>query len=310
MSVLKGTTSFYDYSISDIIEHNLRQMLIYGLIERGAYTTVPLSSSYAILQNTSDPRFGVRKMYEGMGPSWVWQSGVAVPNGYTRPFLASGVYVNNVFYPTSTSGAYAHTIDYEHGRVIFNSSLPVGSVVKCEYVFNDIAVCLTNEKSWKTIVNDYLTKFLQASTTAPSGISSSIKEDRVWLPAVFIEVRGLADNKGLQLGGGEVQTFDAYFHIFAEEPKTRNALMDLLNDQIQHTVDLYNINTAPFNFTSKGALASDRKEYPSLASRNGAHFFTYCKFIDTDGQIIQNTVGIFRGESHAVLEIDRYLSTY
>ncbi len=310
MSVLKGRTAFYDYSVSDVVEHNLREMLIYGLIERGAYTKVSLDSSYSTLQATYDPRYGVRKVYEGLGPSWVWQSGAGIPDGYEPLFQVSGVYVGSTFYGLATSGTYAHTIDYQHGRVIFNNSLPANSVVKCEYIINDVNVQLTSDNSWKTLVTQYMEKYLGGTTSAPSGISTSIKEDRVWLPALFIEVRGLDNSTGLELGGGEIQEFNAYFHVFAEESKTRNAIVDLLNSQINHTINLFDINETPPNFTQRGSVNPSGHEYPYFTNRDNGYFFTFCNVLETKGGAIQGSVDLFRGEVSMVLEIDRYISTY
>ena len=57
MSVLRGTKSFYDYEISDILVENLRQMYSYGFIEMGAFTNIQFNSKaseYTILKSVYD----------------------------------------------------------------------------------------------------------------------------------------------------------------------------------------------------------------------------------------------------------------
>src|SRR5688572_24263958 len=114
MPVFKGTKSFYNHEISDIVAQNLKSWLEYGLLEVGAYTPITFdspASGYTVLQRAYDDRYGADRVFEGLG-EWAWESDVSTSiSGLDPVFRVSGVYVDDDFYPLSTSGAYAHTID-------------------------------------------------------------------------------------------------------------------------------------------------------------------------------------------------------
>ena len=311
MGVLKGTRSFYQYSISDEIAYNVQQWLEYGLIENGAYTNIGFdtnASGYATLKRSYDPSLGnAGRVYEGIGPSWVWQSGVSVPTGRTAPYRASGVVVDGTFYSVNSAGAYAHTIDFANGRVVFDTAIDATSVVKCQHVINDVGIYLSNSPQWKTIIDQYVTKFDILDTLQPSGISSILKSNRVWLPCIVVDVQERTQ-QGLQLGGGLSQSFAIFYHVFADNPGTNSALFDLLNDQQDKRLDFFNANTAPFPLDSTGAVSSGLK-YNELAVPGGTYFLTYGYINSSKGGFVGRGGDVFRGEVRQSILVDRYLST-
>jgi len=313
MPVLKGNNNFYDYSVSDVLGENLKQFYIYGLLEKGAYTAAIFSdtetSGQTTLQRSYDPRYGNR-VYEGMGPSWVWQDAASVPSGYASVFQVSGIYVDKTFYPTDTAGIYAHSVDYNNGRIIFDNGISDSVTVECEYVYNDVDILLSDESKWKKIVYDYTSQFNEIGSVQPSGLSSLIKENRGWLPTFVIEIDEIPNINGLQLGGGEKQEFVVRYHVFASNPFVRNRLIDIVHGQFQKVLDLYNINDAPYHFNFDGTLASGALEYSILANRSGSYFYTYAYIQDSNGGKVNSSENLYRAEMKHIVNVDRYLSTY
>ena len=82
----------------------------------------------------------------GFWKNWVWQVGLRlqmadaplVSNMYNSGI--SGVYVDDTFYSSSTTGTYSHKIDYFNGRVIFDNAIPSGSKVQAEHGYKYIVV--------------------------------------------------------------------------------------------------------------------------------------------------------------------------
>jgi len=315
MPTLRGSKNFYEFtSISDILAFNLKEQYEYGLLEKGAYTACEFSntatSGFTKLKRIHDNRYTDGQVYEGIGPSWVWQTGVSVPNGFTQPFQVSGVYIDKTFYPVGTSGQNSFTIDYQFGRVIFDNAKDSNTEIEAEYVINDIALYLSDDPRWKTFIDEYIDKFADASDLAPSGLSVYLKEKRVWLPCLVIEIDELNETTGLQLGGGEIQDFAVQYHIFAEQPFVRNRLGDLVSDQFNSTINLYEINSSTYPFDFDGSLASGVLEYPQLAKRHETHYFTDARVGSVKGGSVGNLVDLYRGEYRNIIEVDRYLSTY
>jgi hypothetical protein len=316
MSVLKGRKSFYDYEVSDALAYNVKTWLDYGLLETGAYTVVnfsnPSTSGYTNLERTYDDRYGGHgRVYEGLGPGWVWENDVTpVDGGIAKPLVASGIRVNNVFYPTgSTSGTYAHTIDFRHGRVIFQSSIPTPDNVQCEYTFRDVATYLVDDPEWKTIESSYLEKFPKMQELSPSGMAQLLKDNRVWLPAVVVEV-GNRTNLPLQQGGGDINVFEVNYHIFSDNSFSNRRLADILNNQYQTTINLYDINNLQFPYRYDGSVPSGSLTYPVLSNREGSHFWTYAYIEETTGGPMHSVSDTYRAEVMHTIQVDRYMITF
>lgn len=313
MSVLKGNKSFYDYEVSDTLAYNLKCWLEYGLLEMGAYTRVNYSlptSGYTNLKRVNDDRYGNNRVFEGLGAGWVWENDVSPIAGIPAPFVASGIHVNNTFYPTATtSGTYGHIVDFRTGRVIFNNSIPSSASVSCEYTFRNIGVYLVDEPQYKTIIERYLEQYQNMETLAPKGLAQKLKEDRVILPSVVVEV-GDRTNEPLQLGGGEINSFSVEYHIFSDNSFTNRRLCDVLNNQYQTTLDLFDVNNLQFPYNYDGSLASGALTYPNLGSRNSPYFWEFARIEATDGGPQPSDTDVHRAEVRHTIGVDRHLITY
>jgi hypothetical protein len=314
MSVLKNTREFYQYDSSDILVHNLSNWISYGLLEAGAYTNVTFSSAmsgYTTLKTSYDDRNGgSRYVYEGLGPSWVWEEDISLLGSSDQPHIPSGIYVNNTFYLTSsTSGNYSHFIDFQNGRVVFNNQLGKNDVVKCEYTFRDVAIYQSDSEQWKTIINEYQSRFDNLNINNPSGLSMTLKDKRVWLPCIVIENESNG-RRGLMLGGGEIEEHRVFYHIFSDLPFTNKKLSDLLNNQQQTVLNLYNINTAPFPYEYNGSLNPSGVDYKTLSNKNNDNFWTHAFISNSFGSPIESKFDLHRAEVVQEIEIDRYIYTY
>lgn len=314
MSVFKGNRSFYKFEISDILSYNLKNWVDYGLLELGAYTAAKFdlpTSGLTNLKAVYDPRYGgAGRVYEGMGPSWAWETDVSTVSGAndSNVFQVSGVYINNTFYPIGTSGVYSFYVDYLNGRVIFDNAQS-GINVKAEYVFRDIDVFSIDSHKWKTIVDEYSKRFEDLEELSPSGMASILKEHRVWLPCVVVDVRE-TQPRPLQLGGGEIVDAEIDYHIFSENSYVNRRIGDTLNNQYHKRLNLYDISSAPHPYYANGALYSGALTYPQLANRHSEYFWTNAHIDESmilpmrdDGDLYRSTI------THSI-STDRYLSTY
>lgn len=143
MTSLLGIHNYGNAQESDIVKYSFQTFLDWGFVNAGAYTNINLSNSDINSQNksslrlVSDPNFTTGRVWETFHRNLVWESGV---NQTTQPIQISGVYVNNTFYPKSTSGTYAYYIDYPNGKVVFNNALPTTTSVKMEYSYKNVYV--------------------------------------------------------------------------------------------------------------------------------------------------------------------------
>ncbi len=276
---LKGFDSVFDTTLNNELQDNIVEFLEWSLLEKGNYMNVSLGElspegiDYSKLRISSNSSFPSGKAWEGFRQNWIWQSGVSynpppiVGNNHAIPGI-SGVYVNNVFYPSNTSGTYAHKVDYFNGRVVFNNTIPTNSVVKAEYSYRYINVVYANSLPWLTEVQYSSLNLGEDFDDLNKGKYDIPAEARIQLPAIAIEIVPRRTLKGYQLGGGQWVDTDILFHCLAEDEYTRNKLVDIISLQNDKTIYMFNSNaiarSGSFPLDYHGFPVSGALRYPDL----------------------------------------------
>lgn len=276
---LKGFDSVFDTTLNNELQDNIVEFLEWSLLEKGNYMNVSLGElspegiDYSKLRISSNSSFPSGKAWEGFRQNWIWQSGVSynpppiVGNNHAIPGI-SGIYVNNVFYPSNTSGTYAHKVDYFNGRVVFNNTIPTNSVVKAEYSYRYINVVYANSLPWLTEVQYSSLNLGEDFDDLNKGKYDIPAEARIQLPAIAIEIVPRRTLKGYQLGGGQWVDTDILFHCLAEDEYTRNKLVDIISLQNDKTIYMFNSNaiarSGSFPLDYHGFPVSGALRYPDL----------------------------------------------
>jgi hypothetical protein len=262
---LKGVTDIGDSLLNDQLESNLIAFFDWGLINVGAFFNTVLADDKSRLRPIDDPRYVAGTMWEPYRNNIVWETGIEYKQ---QPIRISGVYVNNAFYPTSTTGVYSHYFDYEQGRLVFNNPVSTNSVVKMEYTaryFN----FTTADAPWfrQVMFNSFRVddnQFLQFG----SGVWSVLGQNRVQLPAVVVECVPKRTFEGYQIGGGQIIKQDILYHIFTENPWDRKTVLDIISYQNMKTIHSFDNNLLAeqnkFPFDDNGALVSGALTYPEM----------------------------------------------
>jgi hypothetical protein len=273
---LKGFTNVFSSTITNDIQDSLIEYFDWSLLEKGNYFNVSLGETidgndYSILKISNNANYAPGAAWESFRKNWVWQSGVnyspspVVGFDVSKPGV-SGVYVNDIFYSSDTSGQYSHYIDYYHGRVIFNSPIPTGSKVQVEHSYKWINVDYSNSVPWL--------REIQQNTLTPGDFLKNKDlwnlppESRIQLPIIAIEMVPTRSFEGYQLGGGQWIRTDVLFHCIAEDDITRNKLIDIVSLQNDGTINLFNSNLIyqnnDFPLDYRGCPVSGAKRYPDL----------------------------------------------
>lgn len=274
---LKGIDNIFSTTLNNEIQDNIIEFLDWALLEKGNYFNVtlnelsPSSGDYSRLLPASGVNYANGRCWESFRKNWVWQSGISynpppiVGSNPSKPGI-SGVYVNNAFYPSTTSGTYAHKVDYYNGRVIFNNPIPNGSVVKAEYSYKYVNVIYANSLPWLREIQ-YRTLDLQSN---PYSFRLP-PESRVQLPAIAVEIVPRRNLRGFQLGGGQWIDTDILFHCLAEDEFTRNKLVDIVSLQSDKKVYMFDSNLLSsgneFPIDPFGSPVSGALRYPELITK-------------------------------------------
>lgn len=279
---LKGFNNIFDSTLNNELQDSIVEFFDWGLLEKGNYFNVtlgetsPNGSDYSLMRESSNQNFADYKCWEGFRKNWVWQSGISPPSGISAPIVGtnnaipgiSGVYVDDVFYPSDTTGDYAHKVDYFNGRIIFDSPIPSGSKVQVEHSYKYINILYSSNVPWLREVQyrtlDYNNAFLQNGKNefdVPA-------EMRIQLPAIAVEIVPRRTFSGYQLGGGQYVYTDVLFHCIAEDEVTRNKLVDIVSMQNDKSIYMFDSNSIaksddfPLNYM--GVPNSGAMRYPDL----------------------------------------------
>lgn len=280
---LKGITDIKQSTLNNEIQDGLIEYFDWALLSIGNYFNVtyeeqsPYGEDYSRLRLSSNPNYTEGQVWEGFRANWVWQSGIPyspaplVGSDDARPGV-TGVYVDGDFYPSNTTGQYAHHIDHYNGRVIFDQPIPTGSVVKAEYSYRWINVVYANDVPWlreiQTDSNEPTSDFYEKD----KGDWNIPPEARLQLPAIAVEIVPSRTFKGYQLGGGQWVYTDVLFHCIAESDSVRNKLVDIVSLQSDKTIFLIDSNSIASNndypLDYRGVPVSGALRYPDLLENN------------------------------------------
>lgn len=284
VSQLKGFTSVHDTTLSNEIQDGLLEYFDWCLLEKGNYFNVELGETspngedVSNLRLSSDDNYATGQVWEGFRKNWVWQSGISyspnpiVGDDNTNPGL-SGVYVDDVFHPITSTGTYGHHVDYFNGRVVFDSAIPTGSKVQAEYSYKWINLVYANNVPWLREIQRSTYQPTSAFSSKGEGEWNTPPQSRLQLPAIAIEIAPGRSFKGYQLGGGQWVYTDVIFHCIAEDEMTRNKLVDIVSFQNDKKIELFHSNSinaaSKFPLDYRGVPVSGALRYPSLVNQYG-----------------------------------------
>lgn len=302
---LKGFDSVFDSTLNNDIQDNIVEFLDWALLEKGNYMNVTLGElspdgqDYSKLKLSSNTNFVNGSAWEGFRKNWVWQSGVSynpppiVGLDNSKPGI-SGVYVNNVFHPSTSTGTYEHNVDYYNGRVIFTNPIPTGSKVQVEYSYKYINILYANSLPWLSEIQKNSLEIDSSFNVINKGKYDIPSEARVQLPAIAVEIVPRRVLRGYQLGGGQWVDTDVIFHCLAEDEYTRNKLVDILSLQNDKNILLFNSN----NIARDGAFPIDYRGFPV----SGA--LTYPQIVES------YSIGMMRFKNTIVQNMEAYNSNF
>lgn len=258
---------FGGYTLTDQLLYNLKFFIDFNMLNNGAYGINELNdvswyaSDESELHLVADERYESGRVWEGAARSFVWESGISLGSGALDPFRVSGVYIDNTFYPITTSGINSHHIDYINGRIIFDQPKNSNNIIQAEFTRRSVHVGFADDRDFRVMMLNAVEEFLTDSL--PSGTTS--REHQLWLPSIFIET-STGGQRGLQLGGGQIKTRNIIFHIFADNPQDRNLLMDWLDFQSRITFWMADLNKITFPFDQYGDIVPGVTNWVDMVS--------------------------------------------
>jgi len=285
---LIGFNNIFSSNLNNKLLDSFIEYFDWELLNKGNYFNSSLGElspnglDYSELKISSSEHYPSGSAWEGFRSNWIWQSGIA-PDGFSEPLVGSndvipgisGVYVDDTFYSSSTTGDYAHKVDYFDGRIIFDNAIPISSKVQAEFSYKYINIMYASNLPY---IREIQYRTLDKSSffnTTDKGDYATPSEMRTQLPLIAIEIVPTRTFKPLGLGSvaHKFVYTDMLFHCVAEDEFTRNQLVDMVSFQADTEIPLLNLDSISSNnafpIDYEGVPVSGALRYPDLIS-------TYC----------------------------------
>lgn len=289
---LKGVTDYGTAQFSTLLAQSLITFFQWGFCGVGGFYNVclptvgPYGGSPSQLRLVRDNDYQEGQIWEAYRQDWVWETGVEYG---IQPINVSGVYVDEVFYPSaSTTGDFAHYVDYPQGRVVFDNPISPSSTVNCEYSFRAVQFTSDDQCPWlRELMFDSLRIDDPEFQQSGSGVWDVLSKDRVQLPMVVIEPVDNVRNFGMELGSYmRIQQQDVLCHVLAETAFDKRQLHDMLVNQYEMRINGFDSNAMaadgvlPLDY--RGARNPSGIMYPEMAAETGVggYKWTQIRFVD------------------------------
>lgn len=238
---LYGISHYQKSNTSELTQYSTVEWLRWNFLQIGAFGTATLPTSGTApglhtLKPRSDPAFADRRVWEAPKGDWVWESGV---NYSRQPVNVSGVWVNGAYFPATTSGVYAHTVDYKNGRVLFSNPVSGSSSVAVEHSYP--LVRFYESQPWfQTLQRDVLKAVSDSQFSQfGSGNFDVLAKNRIQLPAVVVEAVAAVPQGGkpYEIGARTLHyNQPILLHVLAENEADMKRVHDILVRQKESVI--------------------------------------------------------------------------
>lgn len=189
------------------------------------------------------------QVWQSAFKNWVYENPPAlnpsvVLRNWPTAFRASGVYIDGAF-RLENDPVYPHHIDYINGRVIFDSPLPLDTIVQADFTYKTVKVMNLREFNNQLKFGVLQQQFSNNPLTAGQLIYPSGTTRISPFPIIFIEDVART-HAAYQLGDRSLVANDEMMiQIWALDEGTRDNLIDLVLFQTNKNYPIINYNIAP-----------------------------------------------------------------
>lgn len=282
------------YLERDLIKSNLLHGIVdfynWATLSIGGFQNITVNPSTsgvyggdrATLRPVNDRRYATGAIWEGFRGNWVWETGINFP---VQPIHVSGVWVNNLFYGSGHS-TYGHYIDYNRGRVVFNSGIPITRTVKASFSPRTVTYTEGSHPYIRKLMYDSYNISKSDFLAYASGNWNEWADNRLQLPVVSLEI-GNTSFSPYALGGGQWMRMNVTFRVFAENIWDCDKLTDIITMQNDKTIWIANrailkeSGVFPCDLDYRGAVVANPIQYPELVGDNSLYRWRKVQFTNT-----------------------------
>jgi len=269
---LKNINFFGQATNRTQIRENIISYLKDQFIQVGGYYNVTSGildydgNDASLLQPSHIPGASGFQFWSTRSNDLVWETGVQPKyTGGQNPITPiSGIYINDAFVPTGTTGANQFYVDYARGGVFFqNSAKASGTKIWMERSERSAFVYQNESNEYRTLIYEHQRYF---DNPPGSGQDTIPKHLKAFLPAIFVDIQH-ASNQPYQLGSTSMfKSYRIDFDIFAEDIRQFDFLRDACISLEAGRINMYDVNKVEESGFFPLNYRGERQENPQTFS--------------------------------------------
>lgn len=263
---LRGISNIGDSLLTDILGENLLSFFEWAFLEAGGFVNINVDSPGTPNTYGDETLVAIHKdgvvdgtIWQAPHADWCYETGL---ERSTQPTINTGIYINGTLYPTSsTTGTYAHYVNFKRGQIVFNSPIPTNSLLQAQYSYKLVSF-FDNVEWFQSVIIDSMVDPTQSTAL------KTLEDNRIQTPFVVVECLPSSTETGLQLGSNALWVHqNILFHVVSSSKDECDKIMDAIRLQKGETIYTYNVNSRrtsnDFNLDWKGSPIGGSM-YPDL----------------------------------------------
>jgi hypothetical protein len=286
MSTFYGVDNIGNNLLINQLETNMKSFLDWGFLNTGGFVNIhrPVKNIHENglykLYTVKDANFKDGRVWQPARKDWVYETGLDVNNH--QPIPISGIYINNTFYDTTTSGTYAYTIDYKNSRIIFNNRQSSNLNIEMSHSYRWVQIYNFADAKWWQELQYNPNNNEAHQKTKDKGDFTIPAHQRVQMPAVVIETVARGTSDPFQMGDKSQRiSQDFLFHIIANNYTDRNNIIDILRLQEDKVLSFYDmdkvVKDGKYWLNFDGTLNPNRLQYDALSKLSSTYHWNTCR---------------------------------
>ncbi len=238
------------------IRSSIIEFLKWALLEAGSYKNIADADPFGTLRLQKDANYSDYKVFASRRGFWPWETTTAQS---TQPSSIS-VLVNGV-----TANPATYIVDYNNGRIIFNSAKSSSDVVTANYPVREIVVYDGGIRQVREL--DFLSAKsddFRLATAGGSGVDLEVPNSRkAHLPCIVVNNGYDFSAVGNEIGTTRLKANqDIYLECFSDNGWYLDWIHDTLVLEQDNVIPTYKLDLCPPSFMSDGSLNVNRQTFP------------------------------------------------
>lgn len=189
--------------------------------------------------NHSSSFYPVRSQHDGLYAYSAPYKPFVYDTSISGPNVPTGLYLNNTFITTGTSGFTA--LDYRNGCAYFSSPLPANATLSGSYAIKEYSVELTQKGEAELLFETKMNVRPEVSQSI-----EGVQPDEITYPVIFLRKKS-SHNEEFAFGGQDNTILNVTAIVFSDSQYSLDAVLGMMRDTRYTYIPLLGASEQPLN---------------------------------------------------------------